>query len=88
MRGVLCFLTALSFMHYKDIYNNYKNKLFYTFFQKKFTPIYNNIISLCECWPVGVASWAAGGWRSRHRCGAYCWPTGCRVRTCAKCVTN
>lgn len=48
------------------------------FFSKNFhTYIYNNIISLCKCWPVGVASSTAGGWRSRHRCGAYCWPQGC-----------
>jgi hypothetical protein len=32
-------------MHYKDKYNNCKNKLFLHFFQKIFTPIYNNINS-------------------------------------------
>lgn len=54
---------------------------FLHFFFKNFSHLYyNNILNLCECWPVCVASWAAGGWRSRHRCGAYCWPTGCRVQ--------
>lgn len=70
------------FRYCKYKHNNYINKLFYTFFFKKFSHLYyNNIDSLCKCWPVGGASSTAGGWRSRHRCGAYCWPTWCRVQS-------